>query len=166
MKKPIAILEPLSKDLENLGIGEYLKSRDFKRYCIKAGIEEYWRGAYDEAKKNRSFFSVGMDHEKYDSEAALNLVLNDLYQNYNNQFFYFIRDLIFTFSEWTSESIDTSEIIEDLELLNCPNDIYDVIERLNTQEKSAVPKSIIPSTVWNSKKLEECIDKMDISIKK
>lgn len=164
MKKPIAILEPLSEDLKDLDIGEYLKSRDFKRYCIKAGIEEYWRAAYDEVQKNRSFFSVGMDHEKYDSEGALNLVLSDLYQNYNEQFFIFIRDFIFTFSQWTTESIDTFEILEDLRLLNCPDEILDEVDCLSIKDNFAVPRSIIPSTAWNSKKLEECIKKMDISI--
>lgn len=164
MNEPIPKLEPLVDNLKEFNIGEFLKSRDFKRYCIKAGLDDYWRDTYNHVKKTRNFVSLGMDHEKYDSEDTLNLVMNDLYENYHNQFFNFIRDFLYTFSQWNKTPISTSELIEDLELLNCPKDTLEFIENLDNHKKIAVPKSEIPSIVDNAKKLKNCIDKMDKSI--
>lgn len=165
MNEPLPKLEPLSDNLKNLDVGEFLKSRDFKRYCIKAGLDDYWRSVYNHVKENRRYLSVGMDHEKYDSIDALILLMNDLYENYRNQFFPFIRDFIHNFSEWNKESFDTSEIEEDLELLNCPPDIVDFINSLGNHRDIAVPKSEVPIIIDDAKKLEECIDKMDRSIR-
>ena len=165
MNEPIPKLEPLSDNLKNLDVGQFLKSRDFKRYCIKAGLDDYWRGVYNHVKENRRYLSVGMDHEKYDSIDALNLLMNDLYENYHNQFFQFIRDFIYNFSSWNKEPFETTELEEDLELLNCPPDIIEFIRKLGNNKDIAVPKSEVPLIIDNAKKLEECIDKMDKSIR-
>ena len=165
MNEPIPKLEPLSDSLKQLDIGEFLKSREFKRYRIQAGLDEYWRELYNNVKRNRRVFSVGMDHEKYDSIGTLNLLMNHLCQNNVQTFYLMLKDFIYTFSVWNKEPIDFSEIIEDLELLDCPDHILNFIASLGINDKTAVPKSTVSSDIWNAKKLEECINKMDISIK-
>ncbi|CAM1343201.1 HEPN domain-containing protein [Tenacibaculum amylolyticum] len=165
MNEPIPKLEPLSDNLKDLDIGEFLKSREFKRYCIKAGLDGYWRDLYNHVKNNRTYLSLGMDHEKYDSIDALNLLLNNLYQDYNNQFYNFIKDFLYAFSNWTNETLNLRKIVEDLELLNCPKEILEVVSNLDNFNTNAVPKSDIPDIVDNARKLEESLEKMDGSIR-
>jgi len=164
MNEPIPKLEPLSISLKNLDIGEFLKSREFKNNCINVGLDESWSKAYNIAKSNRTFFDIEMDHVKYDCIGGLNLLMNHFYEN-TDKFYLFIQDLINWFSEWTNEPLELNEIIEDLEILGCPDEITNFIVGLGRNDKISVPKSIVTADVWNSKKLEECLNKMDITIK-
>lgn len=165
MNDPLPILEPFADNLKKLNVGDFLKSRDFKRYRIQAGLEEYWRNTYNHVKNSRRVISLGMDHEKYDSINTLNILMNHLIGQANNQFYLFIRDFLKTFSIWLNEPFDTTEIIEDLELLNCPTTIIEDVKKLDSTNKTAVPKLEIPNIIDNSDKLEECLRKMDESIR-
>jgi hypothetical protein len=165
MNEPIPKLEPLTDNLQKQNVGEFLKSREFKRFRIQAKIDEYWRETYNDVKKNRRYYSVGMDHEKYDSIDTLILLLNDLFESYHNQRFNFLKDFLYIFYTWSEKELDFTEIIEDLELLNCPVQIIESISKFNISKTLSVPKSEISTIVDNAKKLEECLEKMDVSIK-
>ncbi|REH54882.1 hypothetical protein C7448_102410 [Tenacibaculum gallaicum] len=165
MNDPLPILEPFADSLKKINVGPFLKSRDFKRLRIQAGLEEYWRNTYNHVKNSRRVISLEMDYEKYDSINTLNILMNDLIEKANNRFYLFIRDFLITFSTWLNEPFDTTEIIEDLELLNCPTTIIEDVKKLDSTNKTAVPKLEIPNIIDNSDKLEECLRKMDESIR-
>ena len=79
---PIPKIEPLINSIKELYIGDFLKSREFKRYLIKAKIDDFWRDEYEYVKRNRNYVSVGMDHEKYDSIDTFVNISNTLYTDY------------------------------------------------------------------------------------
>jgi HEPN domain-containing protein len=163
--EPIPKLEPLVNDLKNLNMGDFLKSNVYKRYCIKAGFEESWRNALNRAKQNRGYFAAGFDHDYYDSLDALVLWLNHLHKTSQNNFFYFINDLLRTYTEWNKEDLRVNEIIEDIELLDAPFEILENIFKLGCYYSNPVPKSRIPDSIWNAEKLDSVLNKMDLSIK-
>lgn len=163
--EPIPKLEPLVNDLKNLRMGDFLKSNSYKRYCIKAGLEESWRNAFNYAKQNRGYFAAGFDHDYFDSLDALVLLLNHLHKNSQNNFFFFIYDLLVAYTEWNKEDLQVNEIAEDLELLNAPNEILENIIKLGNSYSNPVPKSRIPENIWNAEKLDGVLNKMDSSIK-
>lgn len=165
MGDPIPALEPLVKDLKELGIGELLKSNDFKRFCIKIKIADYWRGIYEKVKINRTYYSMGMDHERYDLEDTLTEFLNDIYKNHEEAFYHFISDLITMYIVWSKKDISTIELIEDINLLNPPIEIIEKLRNQNHINSQSVPKSEIPENIWNSEKLDLSLNKMDESIR-
>lgn len=165
MGEPLPKIEPLFKDLKKIGIGEYLKSNEFKRNCIKIEIDEFWRDVFKKVEINRTFYSVGMDHEKYDLEDTLAEVLNELYLNHGENFYYFISDLISSFLVWSKKEIKTADLVEDLELLNPPEEVINKLKNQNNLNSQSVPKSEIPENIWNSEKLDQSLEKMDESIR-
>lgn len=165
MNEPIPELEPLVDNLKGLPIGDFLKSRDFKRFCIQAVIHDYWRSVYNHVKDNRYGFTVGLDYEAWDLEDTLTVVLNDLYKRYREKFFIFIEGLLFHYSKWTESEIDFSGIVEDLELLNVPSKTLQNVKSFDSKNRIAVPKSIVPKIIDSADKLELCINKMDESIR-
>lgn len=167
MNEPLPQIEPLAENLKLLDVGEYLKSREFKRYCLQAGIAEYWREKYVHVKKTRRFFSMGMDHEKYDAVDTLNILLNDLYQNYDNQqLFTFLQDFLNNFYIWSKGEINLELIIEDLELLQFPQETLEFLTALNLPDSVGVPNVEFNDLIDNPEKLNLIIKKMDLSIQK
>jgi len=165
MTEPIPVLEPLIQDLKSINIEGFLKSNEFKRYCIKVNISNFWREVYDTVKAQRNFYSVGMDTEAYDSVNAFIEVLNWTYEKDEKFFYRFVSGFLSLFADWNDEKIVTTEIIEDLRLLDPPEDIIRNIQSITDHSSQSVPKSEIPIGIWNSQKLDEILDKMDKSIK-
>ncbi|GET24277.1 hypothetical protein NT017_06060 [Prolixibacter sp. NT017] len=164
--EPLPRIEPLINDLKSLKMGDFLKSNSFKRYCIKAGLEESWRNAFTFIQKNRTYFIAGFDHDHSDSLDALTLIMNHLYKNDSTNFFYFSNDLLVAYADWSKEDLKVKDIIEDLELLSAPSEVVENITKLGNHFSKPVPKSEIPENIWNADKLETALDKMDSSIKR
>lgn len=93
------------------------------------------------------------------------MLINHLHKNSQNNFFYFINDLLVAYTEWNKEDLQVNEIVEDLELLNSPNGIVENITKLGSYHSNPVPKSQIPDNIWNAEKLDGVLNKMDSSIK-
>lgn len=165
MSEPIARIEPLVNTIKQLSIGEFLKTRDFKRYCIKANLDQHWKFTYNKVRDSRTFISAGMDHEMFDSIDTLTEIFNQLYLENRNQFFLFVHDFIIQYFVWSRESINTKEIIEDLEIIGCSQDIINNLKFIDSSENKPVPNSQIPKNIWNSEKLEQAISNMAESIK-
>lgn len=154
-------IEPFINCIKELNIGNYLKSNEFKRYCIKNNFDQIWSTTYKKAKNSRMYFSPDMDHDYYDSVKALVMVLNSLWLQEKNSFYRFSTELLVNYSEWSKEVIDMKEFIVDLELLNFPQDHKRILLQLNLK---GVPKVDIPEEIWNSNKLDDYLLKMDNSI--
>jgi len=164
MVEPIAKIEPLINDLKELSLGDFLKSNEFKRYLIRAGLEESWKNAFNHAKQSRGYFSFGMDHDYFDSIDAMILVLNHFYSNSRDNFYSFIYDLLQEYTEWKNTDLNVKTIVEDLNLLSPPREIINKIENLGNYYSNPVPKSEIPDDIWNAEKLDSFLSKMDSSI--
>ena len=128
MTEPIPLLEPLVSDLKNLHIGDFLQSNDYKRYLIKVKFEVSWRNALDKVKANRRIIVAGFDHDYFDSIDTMVFVLNYLYTNSRDNFYHYIHDFLMAYSEWNKEDLKVENIIEDLELLEPPQEVIAKIE--------------------------------------
>jgi len=159
-----ARLEPLINDLETIKIGDYLKSNEFKRLLIKIGFEKTWQSTIKYVESHRTIFAPFIDYKYEDSIKAMTLELDRLYSRKNSKFYDFIYSLLENYIEWANNPIDLKNIIEDLDLLNPPALFLEKIIAINSSNSQSVPKSVIPEHVWNSKKLEDVLTKMDNSI--
>lgn len=165
MNEPLPIIEPLVSGYKELNIGDFLKTKQFKRYCNKVGIADFWRQIFEHVENSRTFYSVGMDTVRWDSIDTFVILLNELFEKEKNNFFNFNLDFLTIYCDWDKEETDLSEIIEDLTILSAPNSILEKIKKLNHNGISPVPKTKISEYIWNAEKLELSINKMDDSIK-
>jgi len=161
MIKPLPKIEPFINCVTALRVGDYLKSNEFKRYCIKSNIADVWSAAYDKAKETRDYYSPDVDHNYYDSVSALIILLNAFWVNNKAHFYGFSTDLLVLYSEWSNQIIDMKEINDDLVLLNFPQEHINILLQLNFK---GVPKINVPEEIWNSNKLNDYLRKMDNSI--
>ena len=141
--------ELLIDDLENLNIGDFLVSRDFKKVLLANGFEKMWASALKIAEKDRQFIAIGTDHHKYDSEKALTFVTNHLDEEPDVRIFY--RLLLIEFIKSKKEQTNFSSLIESIKLSNFEDNIvaeiisevsdrkfnYKLNESLEMQENNA-----------------------------
>ena len=164
--EPTPKIEPLVEDLKSLKIGDFLKSLEYKRFLIKIEMETIWKIAIVKIKDNRGYYSPGFDHVYFDSIDALVSILNYLFNGNEKKFYFFVFNLLESYTNWSKEDLQTKNIIEDLKLLSTPQEIIDKIENLGNFYSRPVPQSAIPENIWNAVKLDSVLKKMDISIKK
>ncbi|MFL9845618.1 hypothetical protein [Flavobacterium rhizosphaerae] len=105
-----------------------------------------------------------MDVEAYDSEQAIVIALNIIFQNHYKDFFSFFITLLTTYSDWKKEDLFIDDFREDLLLLGASPQVITELEKLAYRFSQQVPKTIVPSDVWNYNKLEEVVRDMDKSI--
>lgn len=164
MTEPIPTLEPLVSDLKNLRIGDFLQSNDYKRFLIKIEFDISWRDTFHYVKANRGYFAIDLDHNYFDSIDTMVFVLNKLYTDSRDNFYIYIYGLLFTYTDWSKEDLQVSNILKDLELLNPPQEVIDGIEQLSNYHSKPVKRPDIPDNIWNASKLDYVIKKMDVSI--
>lgn len=164
MTEPIPILEPLISDLKSLDIGDFLQSNDYKRFLIKIKFDVAWRSVFDKVKKDSKMFVAGFDQNYGYSIDTMVYVLNYLYENNRDNFYHFIHDFLMTYSEWNKEDLKVDNIIEDLKLLDPPQEIITKIEQLGNYHSKPVVRADVPDNIWNASKLDSVIKKMDVSI--
>lgn len=164
MIEPISKLKALNEDLKALDLGEFLKSNSFHRMCVKLKIDEFWQSVYHDAEKARTFYSVGMDVEAHDSKEAIVIALNIIFQNHYSDFFTFFNTLLNTYSDWKKEDLFIDDFREDMILLGANTETIAELEKLAYRFSQPIPKTIVPSDIWNYNKLESVIRDMDRSI--
>jgi hypothetical protein len=158
-------LKSLFKTIDDLNFKDFLKSNDFHRMCVRLEIETFWNSVYADAEKKRTFYSLGMDTEGYDSNEALKMSLNLIFEKYYDQFFEFMIEILTAFTDWQKQDLNIGELKEDFKILNAPKEIIIELESLGRKYSTPIPKIIIPDSVWNSQKVEDILNKMDVSIK-
>ncbi|WP_069657762.1 hypothetical protein [Arcticibacter eurypsychrophilus] len=165
--KPLSILEPLVNDLHGVHIGYFLKTNQFSKFMIRENLHIIWSQVYEQAVNDRTFFSFDMDHEPFDRQDALTLLLNLVYNQNRNLFFSLTYKIIELFNAWNnkSEQLPFDEVIDDFQLLEFPKEYIDGLNNLRNFGTSAVPLSVLPESIWNASKLKESLDKMDTAIK-
>jgi len=148
MIETIPKIKPLIEDIKSIHIGYYLKSNDFNRYVIELGIDELWNSAFKKAKSLRTYFSLGFDHDVFDSQDALILLLNDFFQKDFNFFSELLTKVLVGFIQHSEEFVKIDNIIKDLQLINFPETQIEEIKK--TSEKYV--KKAIPPMNKNTKK--------------
>jgi len=164
-EQPIPEIEPLISSIENIGIGYFMKTQDFKRFLIKIERAEEWREIYEivSNKETSIILSADWDSEYYRVLNALTYWFNHFYERSKDTFYFLFTNIIINFENWETKEIKYYKIIEDLKLINAPQEVIVIIEKLN--RVSSVPAIEIPNNIWNAEKLEDFINKMDISIR-
>lgn len=159
-------IEPLIESVKQLSIGNFLKSIEFKRFLIEIELDLFWRQQYIRVKNNRTYFSTFIDHEKADLIDVFVDVCNIYYEEYESGLFDFLKNFLFSFYKWKKEKVKIDEVIKDLQLLSAPPVIIKQLSKKfdNTLAKP-VENSEIHKDIWNSRKLESNISKMEKSIK-
>jgi hypothetical protein len=161
MNEPLPQLEPFVNCIKSLDMGNYLKSNDFKRYCIRQKFDVAWSCSFQMIKNSRGYYSMDLDHDYFDSIDTMVYFFNEMWRQNKTDFYRFSTDLLVDYVEWTGESIDIKDLVEDFELLDFPKEYQNRLLKLNVK---GVPKVEIPNDIWNSSKLDDYLKKMDDSI--
>lgn len=165
--QPLPILEPLIADLQDLHIGYYLKTNQFKKFMVKERLHDVWNTVYQEAKKARNYIDLSMDHEPFDCQDALTILFNSAYQKNRNLFYDIVYKVVRQFGDWDEKEVQLpfDDLIEDFELIDFPQEHVDALKQLRNHKAQGVPASVMPDHVWNAAKLENTLGKMDEAIK-
>jgi len=135
MKRNLAKFELLYDDLINHSIGSYFKSRDFKVLLTSKNAIAFWNDLYNEASKDRRFYSLGMDVEEYDSEEAFRTLIE--LSDDNEIVKELLINIISNFIENYKEKNNFSNLIQSLELSGFSNNeiknVKESIEILNSK---------------------------------
>jgi len=129
--KPIPTLEPLINDLNDMHIGYYLKTNQFKKFCVRNSIQDIWSQAFTIAKDARTYFSFDLDHEPFDCQDALILLFNHYFLNDKENFFTISSQIITSFIHWLSKKPDIDLLVEDFEILKFPDNFLRELKELN-----------------------------------
>ncbi|AWV99145.1 hypothetical protein [Arcticibacterium luteifluviistationis] len=167
--EPLPKIEPLCLDLARLPeIGDFLKSNEYKRYCVQVGLEDLWHNAIGFAQKKRGYYSTILDHELADVEDAMIVVLNYLYKDNRSFFYKYIISLIYSCSKMGKVNLDVGDIIQDLRVISAPEKVIENVQEIANKSiiNDGVPISELPREIWNSEKLNACLKQMDSSIER
>ncbi len=159
MIKPIYELEPLMESLQEIGIEEYIKTRDFKNAISLSDYKEIWLHSFKYFKE-RYFRKAEHFEDYYVFYYLLNSSFKDQkYLIYNIS--YLIAEGIV---EWKKEPINLWKIVQDLNAINCPSEILDALCELEHKYRSDGVHSLLDIAVNDSEKLKNYIQQIDETI--
>ncbi|WP_245967261.1 TIR domain-containing protein [Ulvibacterium marinum] len=138
--------EIVYSDLKNHLIGDFLVSRDFKMVMSQNGVYEWWQNIYEQVKENRTYVSLGYDHNRGDNIDTLAIVLNAIEENEEIEKVFTLITVSFIESKKTDE--DFSDIIEAMTVANFSKDSIGEVEKAFEKHKQLkLPeKEVITST--------------------
>ena len=93
-------IKPFYATINELGIGEYLRSKSFKLYLTKCNLDEFWnkcekiRGNSDSS--NVSFIGFDDIHVQH-AEETFHIFLNEIHNKNKKAFFEIIRIIVIGF---------------------------------------------------------------------
>ncbi len=146
MKKDIKPkYEIIFSDLKKHLIGEYLISREFKITMSQNEYYGFWQNIYEQVKKNRGYFSVGMDHNKGDNISTLSVILNASHESDDIEG---ILTLIITsFIEYKKTNEDFSDIIEAMNIAKYSETAINKVKKAFEKHKELkLPEKVIPKS--------------------
>tara|TARA_R110001606_G_scaffold19125_2_gene70802 strand:- start:40 stop:882 length:843 start_codon:yes stop_codon:yes gene_type:complete len=162
---PIPILEPLIESILELSIGEFLLSKEFKRYLSSINLDYFWREEYEYVERKRVFVSASIEDKKTNSIDVFISTCNSYYSPDSDELFVLIKSFLFAFHNWEKEEIKLEEVIKDLKLLGAPDNIIQELDKKNNSlSAKPVENTEIHKGIYNSIKLEASILKMEKTI--
>lgn len=155
--------EILFSDLCNHLIGDFLISRDFKMIMTKNGYYQSWQNVYEQVKQNRTYFSVGIDHNRGDNIDTLAVFLNYAEDNANIE--KIITLIIVSFIDLKKTNEDFSDIIEAMQLADFSKELINEVEiSFEKHKKSNFPKKIVTESISTKKTTTAKNNKNDVFI--
>lgn len=138
--------EIVFSDLKNHLIGDFLISRDFKMAMSQNGVYEWWQNIYEQVKENRTYVSIGYDHNRGDNIDTLAILLNVIDENEEIEKIFTLIATSFIESKKTNE--DFSDIIEAMTVAEFSKESIGEVEKaFEKHKKLKLPeKEVIKST--------------------
>lgn len=113
-------------DLRNHYIGEFLVSREFKLFMTQIGEYSTWTEVFKEAKAERNYFAVGVNHEIGDAVDAFGKYLNALRSNIGLE--NLVARIIGKFIEYKKEKTDFLDVLESAQVAGFNPDSLGIIQ--------------------------------------
>ncbi len=152
MEDVIPKYEVLYSDLRNHFIGSYLASRDFKLFMSEFEHFDQWKNFYERVKDNRSYISLGTDHEPGDAEDTFGIYLNAIPQNPN------VEDLVTSIIEHfifnSKEKRDYTDVLQSMKISELKeSNIAKIHQAIEEHEKKEFPaEKVVRQNVKKAKK--------------
>lgn len=152
--------EILYSDLKNHLIGDYLVSREFKMIMSKNEFYESWQSTYEKVKDERSYVSVGFDHNRGDNIDTLAVFLNAVNEHPDVE--EIVTLIITSFIDYKKNNEDFTDVIESSTIAGFTKEnILKIKDAFDTHKNKALPekeikvkeasKNVKPSSVGNKK---------------
>jgi hypothetical protein len=135
-------LKPLATDLKNIGIGRYLKTTDFERVCIMVGVENLWYQIYEDVKNECEDCSLATDYKEQNSEDTIIRIINILYDKNRVGLNFFLGTVLEAYINWSDSELFLEPIIEDLGLIEFPEETIQSLTQLFDAKKGSWKKQI------------------------
>lgn len=78
---------------------------------------------------------MNTDHQKYDTEEAMSLILNLFFQQEKESFNIFLSKMLEGFVKWSKVSINMKSVFEDLALVNFPDEKITALKEILEQKQ-------------------------------
>lgn len=155
--------EILFSDLKNHLIGDFLVSRDFKMVMSQNGFYESWQDIYEQVKRNRTYFSVGTDHNRGDNIDTLAILLNVSDETAKVE--KVITLIIVSFIEHKNTNEDFSDIIEAMIVANLSKESVNEVENAYKKHKELkLPEKEVVNPITAKKNSISKVNKSDVFI--
>lgn len=149
--------EILYSDLKNHLIGDYLVSREFKLVMSQKGNYESWQNTYEKVKNDRSYVSIGFDHNRGDNIDTLAAYLNAI-DDYGH-IEYIVAVIIVSFIDYKKNNEDFNDVIESM-------NIAGFSEESITEVKNAYEKHKAKSLPEKEVKVKEATKNLKSAVNK
>lgn len=134
--------EILYSDLKNHLIGDYLVSREFKIIMSQNGYYESWQKTYEKVKDDRTYFSMGFDHDRGDNLDTLAAYLNAI--NEIEHIEDIITIIISSFIDYKKNNEDFNDVIESLVIAGFAKiNIIKIKDAFDAHKNKALPEKEI-----------------------
>lgn len=137
--------EILFSDLKNHLVGDFLVSRDFKMVMSKNGYYESWQSIYEQVKASRSYFLMGMDHNRGDNIDTLAVLLNASHESEKIE--NVITLIIVSFIDYKKNNENFSDIIEAMKIADFSEESITEVESAYKKHKELkLPEKVVVQT--------------------
>lgn len=164
MKKEIQPrYEILFSDLKNHLIGDFLVSREFKMIMSQNGYYESWQSVYEQVKADRTYISMGMDHNRGDNIDTLAQLLNASHER--EEIEKVVALIIVSFIKYKKYNEDFIDILEAMTVADFSNEsINEVKNAYKKHNDLKLPEKVIIKSTSAKKTSTSKKNKTDVFI--
>lgn len=155
--------EVFFNDLKNLGIGNFLKSREFKLFMNQNNRYEEWKNLFERVQSDRTFVSLFTDHEAGDAVDTFAIYINATESN--KELKDFITQIIERFVLSNKTKKDFSDLLESMRIAKFKDSSITLIKKyIEIQEKKNLPINLPETSHEKGVKSKLLNNKKDIFI--
>lgn len=158
MAIPIDVkLKKLFANLQQIGISEFITTREFKTYLLHENLDETWDSSHHNAETSKIMYSDKLNKvEDYQFGLMMNMFFKESEKDRNSDIGNFILPVLVQFAKWSKKPNDFKNVISCLEKLGVPANELDNFNKDILQIDSEKIKTIHPkllTSVPNTKKI-------------